>query len=165
MPAAPKAASACLFDSGPSGRTGFGPPTEAGRLMAADASRENRLCSGEGFPREARLTRAREFERVLRRPELKLSSGPLRVNAVFNKMASARLGLVVGKRAVSRASARNRIKRVVRDRFRRVRAELPQVDVVVRVVGPVPRRELHGHIDRCFKNLKEKAAAREASTS
>ena len=87
------------------------------------------------------------------------------MNAVFNRMSGARLGLVVGKRAVPRASARNRIKRVVRERFRRARAELPELDVVVRVVGPVSRRQLHDHIDRLFQNLKEKAAAREASTS
>ena len=139
--------------------------------MAADTPKENpdRMAdgvpAGASFPRRVRLTRARDFERVLRRPELRLSSGPLRVNAVFNRMAGARLGLVVGKRAVSRASARNRIKRVLRERFRQARAELPELDVVVRVVGPVSRRQLHGHIDRLFQNLKEKAAAREISTS
>ncbi|MEM8768759.1 MAG: ribonuclease P protein component [Pseudomonadota bacterium] len=139
--------------------------------MAADSPKKDPAAdadatpAGASFPRQARLTRAREFERVLRRPELRVSSGPLRVNAVFNRMAGARLGLVVGKRAVARASARNRIKRVLRERFRQARVELPDLDVVVRVVGPVSRRQLHGHIDRLFQNLKEKAAAREDSSS
>ena len=105
------------------------------------------------FPRQVRLVRAREFEQVLRRPDLRISAGPLRLNAVFNRMHGARLGLVVGKKAVSRASARNRIKRVIRERFRTTRGDLPAADLVVRVVGPIGRTELHAQLDRLFREL------------
>lgn len=51
----------------------------------------------------------------------------------------ARLGLVVGKKLLKRAFDRNTVKRVVRDQFRRCRAELPAVDLVVRLAAkPVP---------------------------
>ncbi len=106
------------------------------------------------FPRQLRLTRAREFERVLRRPEARLKAGPLRLNLVFNRMHHARLGLIVGKKAVARASARNRIKRVIRERFRTAQQELPAVDLVVRVVGPVDRAGLHRHLDRLLDEVK-----------
>lgn len=112
--------------------------------------------SSQRFPKQDRLTRARDFEQVLRRPDLRLSSGPLRLNAVFNRMHTARLGLIVGRKSVSRATARNRIKRVIRDRFRRVRSELASVDVVVRVVAPVTRTDLHRHLDRLLSELKQK---------
>lgn len=107
----------------------------------------------ETFPRQARLIRAREFEQALRRPDARLRAGPLRLNVVFNRMHHARLGLVVGKKAVAQASDRNRIKRVIRDRFRRVRAELPAADLVVRVVGPLSRAQLHRQLDRLIDEL------------
>jgi len=114
---------------------------------------EHTASTSQRFPRTARLTRARDFERVLRKPDIRLSAGPLRLNAVFTRMQSARLGLIVGKKAVSRATARNRIKRVIRDRFRRVRSELASMDVIVRVVAPVSRADLHRHLDRLLGEL------------
>jgi len=112
--------------------------------------------TSQRFPRQARLTRARDFERVLKKPDFRLSAGPLRLNVVFNRMHTARLGLIVGKKSVSRATARNRIKRVIRDRFRRIRSELASVDVVVRVVAPVTRTDLHRHLDRLLTELMQK---------
>lgn len=50
-------------------------------------------------------------------------------------MHTARLGLVVGKRALPRAHERNRAKRVLRDAFRRRRADLPAMDIVIQVTG------------------------------
>jgi len=50
-------------------------------------------------------------------------------------MHSARLGLVVGKRALARAHERNRAKRVLREMFRRQRAALPPMDIVIQVTG------------------------------
>jgi ribonuclease P protein component len=112
--------------------------------------------TSQRFPRQARLTRARDFEQVLRKPDFRLSAGPLRLNVVFNRMHTARLGLIVGRKSVSRATARNRIKRVIRDRFRRVRSELASVDVVVRVVAPVTRTDLHRHLDHLLTELMQK---------
>jgi ribonuclease P protein component len=111
---------------------------------------------GQSFPRDARLTRSKDFERVLRRPEIRLRAGPLRLNAVFNRMHGARLGLVVGKKALPRAHARNRVKRVVRDRFRRQRNRLGAVDLVIRVVGPIQKSQLHDRLDELFAELSRK---------
>jgi ribonuclease P protein component len=77
-------------------------------------------------------------------------------------MPSARLGLVVGKKAIARAHSRNRVKRIIRDRFRRVRFELGGVDLVIRVLGRVSARELHQRLDLLFSDLEKKT--REAET-
>ena len=47
-----------------------------------------------------------------------------------NSGSSARLGFVVGKKAVKRAVQRNWIKRLLRDRFRLARENLPAIDMV-----------------------------------
>ena len=53
--------------------------------------------------------------------------------------SDARLGIVVGKKLLKRAVDRNRVKRVIRDQFRRLRPQLPPVDLVVRLaVKPAP---------------------------
>jgi ribonuclease P protein component len=69
-------------------------------------------------------------------------------------MQHARLGLIVGKKSVARASARNRIKRVIRERFRQAQDRLPAVDLVIRVVAPINRAQLHRHLDRLVAELE-----------
>ena len=50
----------------------------------------------------------------------------------------ARLGLVVGKKLLKNAVDRNRVKRVIREQFRRICRDLPAYDLVVRLaVKPV----------------------------
>lgn len=64
--------------------------------------------------------------------------------------ANARLGLIVAKRVLRRAVDRNRAKRVIRESFRQ-RCDLPQLDVVVRLlVGGPP---LPAQADRLFATL------------
>ena len=77
-------------------------------------------------------------------------------------MPSARLGLVVGKKAIARAHARNRVKRIIRDRFRRDRFRLGGVDLVVRVLGRISAPELHRRLDSLFSDLEKET--REAET-
>jgi ribonuclease P protein component len=50
-----------------------------------------------------------------------------------NELGHARLGMVVAKRQFRRAVDRNRMRRIIRETFRRHSAELPALDVVVKV--------------------------------
>ena len=79
-------------------------------------------------------------------------------------MHSARLGLIVGKRALARAHERNRVKRIIRNRFRLARADLASVDLVIRVVRPASRQEIHEALDRVFARLEKNALEDKAST-
>ena len=111
-----------------------------------------------GFSRRVRLTRASEYERALRHPEFRIRRGSLRLNAVANTMHTARLGLVVAKRAVALAHDRNRIKRIVRNRFRNARPHFGALDLVIRVEAPLDRAQLHAELDSLFAELEERCA-------
>ncbi len=53
------------------------------------------------------------------------------VNAAPNTLGFARLGLSIGKKAVGNSVSRNRVKRQVRESFRRIASQLPGLDLVV----------------------------------
>lgn len=72
--------------------------------------------------------------RLVRAPRLTLYSLP-------NGLASARLALIIPKRLVPLAVARNRIRRVIRESFRLHQPRIGTRDCVVRLVrapGPAP---------------------------
>jgi ribonuclease P protein component len=56
-----------------------------------------------------------------------------------NEGSSARLGLIIPKRLARRAVLRNVLKRLARESFRQVLADLPAMDVVLRLAKtPLP---------------------------
>jgi ribonuclease P protein component len=73
-----------------------------------------------------------------------------------NGLGHARLGLAISKRVSKRAVERNRIKRLLRESFRRVRHQLPPVDLMVMAreqAADVPGPELLRDIDTLWKKL------------
>jgi ribonuclease P protein component len=83
-----------------------------------------------GLPREARIRRAGDFA-ALRQASGRLGGRCFSVRYKSNEFGHARLGLAISKRVSKRAVERNRIKRLVRESFRRMRHQLPAVDLVV----------------------------------
>lgn len=71
-------------------------------------------------------------------------------------MPSARLGLIVGKRAIAKAHERNRLKRVAREVFRLKRSELPALDIVLQVRGPIDSRALRSKLEDMLNVIEEK---------
>jgi len=92
------------------------------------------ISSTSGFPPEARLRTPADFNRAFRAGS-RTTDSCFRVYANSSK-AAARLGISVARKAVSDATARNRIKRQVRESFRSHRAILPAVDIVVQAKPP-----------------------------
>lgn len=75
-----------------------------------------------GFPRLARVRAKVEFDRVF--ADGRRTAGPLLSLHVLQDQQPARLGLAVSRKVDPDAVGRNRIKRVMRDRFRHLRSEL-----------------------------------------
>ena len=108
------------------------------------------------FPRRARLLSAHQYTDVFKYPDLVVSDGPLRIRVKKNKSNHARLGLIIAKRVFSKAVRRNRIKRIIRDRFRRKIKDLPSVDLVIQVFAEVDDVRLHNLLERQFLLLESK---------
>lgn len=70
-------------------------------------------------------------------------------------MHTARLGLVVGKRALPRAHERNRAKRALRETFRRRRAALPAMDIVIQVTADAASEAYRASLLRLLHQLPE----------
>lgn len=82
------------------------------------------------LPRDARLRRAADFA-ALRTVSGRLGGRCFLLRFGNNDVGTARLGLAISKRCSKRAVDRNRIKRLAREAFRRVRPGLPHVDILV----------------------------------
>lgn len=76
------------------------------------------------------------------------------MSAVATRMHTARLGLVVGKRALRRAHERNRAKRVLRETFRLQREALPPMDIVIQVTGDAGNRAYRDSLEALLTELR-----------
>jgi ribonuclease P protein component len=112
---------------------------------SGNPDRRGALC----FPRSSRLARSEDFRRALRRRPS--AAGPsLVLHACANGGSGARLGLVIGRRELPRAVDRNRVKRLLREGFRRERAALGAIDLVVRL-----KKMERGKVDRLAEEFQE----------
>ncbi len=68
-------------------------------------------------------------------------------------MRCARLGLVVTKKGNAKANRRNRLKRLIRERFRVQRHQLPDVDIVVQLFGQIDDAQLVVMLDKQFSRI------------
>ncbi len=88
------------------------------------------IAARQGFARQQRILKASEFDAVYARRRRVVDSF-FAVNFMPNELGLARLGLSIGAKAVGNAVARNRVKRLVRESFRRIAADLTGLDLVV----------------------------------
>ncbi|CAM5289519.1 ribonuclease P protein component [Rhodanobacter lindaniclasticus] len=111
--------------------------------------------STAGLPREARLRRPGEFA-ALRSSSGRAGGRCFHMRYRDNGLGLARLGLAISKRVSKRAVERNRIKRLVRESFRRVRDQLPAIDLMVMAreqAAGVPGAELLSELEALWRKL------------
>lgn len=88
------------------------------------------MTTAQSFPRCVRLTEGRDYRKVYAHAR---RSGDRIFTVAWapGEAGCARLGLAISRKCARSAVARQRIKRIVRESFRHVRASLPSVDIVV----------------------------------
>ena len=82
------------------------------------------------FARQDRLLTPEDYKYVFEQA-VKTADSAYTILARHNSIASPRLGVIVSKKNVAHASARNRLKRIVRESFRHNKDMLPAYDIVV----------------------------------
>lgn len=107
---------------------------------------------GERFPKRARLTKRSEFLNLLR-GDRKVYTPHFVVIGKTNDKGENRLGVTVSAK-VGKAVVRNRIKRLLREFFRRHRHEIPSdQDVVIiarKEAGDLSLDQVIGELRRAF---------------
>jgi ribonuclease P protein component len=109
-----------------------------------------RAGAAEGFPRSARIRKRADFLRVQQRGK-KVSVGPLVGLILPASGPTARLGLTVSSK-VGNAVVRARVKRQLREVFRRRRHSCPAVELVV-IARPAAREASSGELAAAFGAL------------
>lgn len=108
------------------------------------------------FPRSARLRSAADFS-ALRSARGRGGNAHFQLRYESTGHDTARVGLAVSRRVSKRAVERNRIKRLVRETFRRARADLPLVDILV-IARPaaagVASLELLGELQQLWRGVR-----------
>jgi len=89
------------------------------------------LCAAFTFPKEVRLLTASDYSNVFQDVQLRVSSKNFLILARTYEKNHPRLGIIIAKKNVKLAVERNRLKRQLRETYRKQRQVLPSLDIVV----------------------------------
>lgn|SRR5689334_24635094 len=119
------------------------------------------LKESQRFPKTARLRKRAEFLK-LSRGDAKLHSASFVVLARSNNHSESRLGVTVSSK-VGNAVVRNRVKRRVREYFRRHRAELPKCADILIIARPsaagATSEQIAGELRRALAGVRQRRRA------
>lgn len=110
------------------------------------------------FTAAHRLLRENGFDHVVRAASL--SDRNFKVFFVHNNEKNARLGIILGKRTLSGAVDRNRVKRTIREAFRQHGIKRRKLDLVVMVrrIDPQECSTQAGNLNMLFSRVENRCA-------
>ena len=105
------------------------------------------------FRKSEKLLLKVDFSAVFGRPDGRFSTDPLRMLYKKNDLGLSRIGIIVPKKIVRLATARNRHKRLIKEQFRLVKKNLPNVDIVLLLKKRICEKDLIQGCERLWKFL------------
>jgi ribonuclease P protein component len=110
------------------------------------------------FPLNHRLAHSYEFDAVLDKNEARISSPSLLLLAKQNNQGFNRLGMIVSKRSIPGSVQRNKVKRGIRETFRKISLEHEFGWDIVLMTRPKINTEtdLTGFLQYSFTSLADK---------
>lgn len=122
------------------------------------------------FPRTSRLLGARDYRAVFSKTRFKVSCRYFLVLAIIEEGRAAKLGLVVSRKNVPAAVQRNRLKRLLRENFRKRQTQLRGTSLVVlarKDAHKHPNPAIHRRLNKLLDDLlgKVRAAAADAKAA
>lgn len=110
------------------------------------------------FPKNKRLLNPDDFGVVLKNGAGRVTNKKFFVVYRPNELGYPRIGIAISKKLIKKAVGRNRIKRLVRESYRKKKGEFPSVDIVVlgrNGIVDVDNRALHNNLDTLWQKLHE----------
>lgn len=118
--------------------------------------------ASQAFPKAHRLLTSDDFQSVFADAPYRASHRYFLILARPNQHPGARLGLIIAKKHIRLATERNRMKRIIRETFRRQPPTLAGIDVIVlarKGMNDLGNRELIDQLDKQWLRIARKAQA------
>lgn len=118
--------------------------------------------ASQAFPKAHRLLTSDDFQAVFADAPFRASHKHFLILARPNKHTAARLGLIIAKKHIRLATERNRMKRLIRETFRRQPPNFSGIDVIVlarKGMDSLDNRTLIDQLDRQWLRIARKALA------
>ena len=113
----------------------------------------------ERFQSDRRLLTSDEFDVVFKQNNYRIGSSEFLILAMDTQNESSRLGMVIGKRNTALAVHRNRIKRLIRESFRKKFPENITIDIVIvsrQGINKAHNIELLERLENAWNKLAQK---------
>jgi len=114
----------------------------------------------QAFTKQKRLRNSLEFDVVFKNKDYRIGTSEFLFLAKYNSETQSRIGMVIGKKSIKFAVDRNKVKRAIRETFRRNYRSETNLDIVVVArpgVNKVLENGLHTGLIKMWADLSGKA--------
>ena len=118
----------------------------------------NQPKPNQNFPLKCRLSHSYEFDAVFDKTDARVNTACLLLLAKPNSLGFNRLGMIVSKKGIPKSVQRSKVKRRIRETFRKIAPELELGwDIVVLTRPKIDAEvDLTGYLQNAFRSLAEK---------
>lgn len=111
------------------------------------------MTSDESFPKREHILKTKDFMVVFKKGS-SIKNGPFTIYYIRNGLGHSRLGISISARFIKQASKRNRIKRLIREMYRKNRKNMKiGTDIVLSIKRELPQNNTTLYINSLLLKL------------